>query len=147
MKVVTNINAAKILKRRGLQPNGPVQQMFTQECAKAMDGYVPMQTGTLKSPSGKRSVGPNYVKYAGPYAHYQYHGVLYVDPVYKKGCFYNPKTGHVWSRPGVKKIPSDRALSYHGEPMRGKQWDARMWNDNKLRLTRTVARMCGGKAK
>ena len=46
MKVVCNIDAGKILRRRGLQPGGPVQRWFTNECAKLMDGYVPMQSGT-----------------------------------------------------------------------------------------------------
>ncbi len=144
MKIIANIDAAKILKHRGLQPNGPVQQMFTHECAKAMDHYVPMQTGTLKN---TRFIGVNYVKYTQPYARYQYHGVLYVDPQTGLGCFYDHKTGRAWSRKGVRKVPSDRDLTYHGAPMRGKQWDIRMWADHKCRLMQMVARACGGKVK
>lgn len=142
INVVSNINAGEILRRRGLQAGGPVQRMFTQECANEMDRYVPMQSGTLKN---TRFVGPDYVKYNQPYAHYLYTGALYVDPVYKKGCFYDPKTGRVWSRPGVKKIPSDQELTYHGAPMRGKLWDVRMWADNKRKLLNMVAKACGGR--
>lgn len=46
-----------------------------------------------------------------PYAHYQYEGKLYVDPVYKVGAFYNPNYGF-WSRPGVKKEKTDIPLQY-----------------------------------
>lgn len=144
MKVVCNIDVGKVLQRRGLQAGGYVQRLFTMECARAMDRYVPMQSGTLKN---TRIVGDNYVKYNQPYAHYQYFGILYVDPVYKKGCFYDPRTGRVWSRPGVAKVPSDRALTYHGAPVRGREWDRRMWADQKTRLLRTIAKACGGKAK
>lgn len=133
MKVVCNIDAGKILRRRGLQPDGPVQRMFTQECAKAMDRYVPMQSGMLKD---TRYIGPNYVKYTQPYAHYQYYGVLYLT-----------RNGSSWAKKGERKYPSGRELTYHGAPMRGKQWDVRMWADNKRRLTQLVAKACGGRAK
>ena len=38
---------SKIKVRLGLQPNGPVQMFLTDACAKAMDKYVPFDTGTL----------------------------------------------------------------------------------------------------
>lgn len=133
MKVECNIDAGKILRRRGLQPDGPVQRMFTQECAKAMDRYVPMQSGVLKD---TRFVGPNYVEYNQPYAHYQYYGKLMLAP-----------SGSAWARTGERKHYAGKDLNYHGAPMRGKLWDVRMWADNKRRLTQLVARACGGKAK
>lgn len=134
MKVVCNINAGQILRRRGLQPGGPVQRWFTAECAKLMGGYIPMQSGQLKGP--KRFVGTDYVKYDGPYAHYQYRGVLMLAP-----------NGSCWARTGERKHDSDRELTYHGAPKRGKEWDKRMWADHGKRLTAQVARMCGGRVK
>lgn len=133
MKVVCSIDVGEILQKRGLQPGGPVQQMFTTECAKLMDKYVPMQNGMLKG--AKKHIGPDYVEYDGPYAHYQYRGVLMLAP-----------NGSCWARTGERKHDSDRALDYHGAPMRGKEWDRRMWADHKKRLLQKVAAACGGKA-
>ena len=132
MKVVCSIDTGEVLRKRGLQPGGPVQQMFTVECAKLMDKYVPMQSGMLKN---TRFVGPDYVEYRQPYAHYQYRGVLYLTP-----------SGSSWARLGERKHPTGRELTYHGEPMRGKEWDRRMWADHKKRLLKKVARACGGRA-
>lgn len=133
MKIVSNIDAGKILRRRGLQPGGPVQRMFTQECAKRMDPYVPMQSSTLKN---TRFVGPDYVEYNQPHAHYQYTGTLYLAP-----------SGSAWARKGERKHPSGIELTYHGAPMRGKQWDVRMWADHRRDLLDFMAKACGGRAK
>ena len=133
MKVVCNIDAGRILRRRGLQPNGPVQMMFTNECAKLMDQYVPMQDGMLKN---SKFIGPNFVRYQGPYAHYQYRGMLMLAP-----------NGSAWAKLGERKHDSGKELDYHGAPMRGKEWDKRMWADHKRKLLQKVANACGGKAK
>ena len=42
------------------------------------------------------------IHYLSPYAHYQWEGKLYVDPITKKGAFTNGE-GLFWSRPGVAK--------------------------------------------
>ena len=133
MKVVCNIDAGKILRRRGLQPGGPVQRWFTTECARLMDSYVPMQSGPLKD---TKYVGYDQVEYRTPYAHYQYRGVLMLAP-----------NGSCWARTGKRKHDSDRELTYHGAPKRGKEWDKRMWADHGKRLTAQAARMCGGRVK
>lgn len=133
MRVVCNIDVGKTLRRRGLQPNGQIQRMFTQECARAMDRYIPMQSGTLKD---TRYIGPNYVKYTQPYARYLYYGELMLAP-----------SGSAWAKLGERKHYAGKELTYHGAPMRGKMWDVRMWADNKRRLTQFVARACGGRAK
>ena len=133
MKITTNIDAGRILRRRGLHPSGAVQRLFTQECAKAMDRYVPMQTGTLKN---TRFIGPDYVEYNQPYAHYQYYGELMLS-----------QSGSAWARRGERKHYAGKDLAYHGAPVRGKLWDIRMWADNRRRLTQLVARACGGRAR
>ena len=46
------------------------------------------------------------------YAHYLWEGILYVDPDYGKGAFYNPDFGF-WSRPGVSKVPTSKPLEYN----------------------------------
>lgn len=132
MKVVCDIDAGGIMRRRGLHPDGFTQKLFTTECARHMDRYIPMQSGALKN---TRLIGPNYVAYNSPYAHYQYRGMLMLAP-----------NGSSWAKKGEGKHDSGRELTYRGAPMRGKEWDRRMWADNRDRILRAVARACGGRA-
>ena len=113
---------SKIKANLGIETNGPVQQFFTNECARKMDKYIPRDTGLL---SQLKVIGKDYVEYRSPYAHYQYIGELYVDPQTKKGAFYNPNYGF-WSRPNVTKEPSGKMLHYHTTGT-GNYWDKRMW--------------------
>lgn len=144
MNVVVNIDdAATMLKRRGLEPGGRVQRMFTINCAKEMDAFVPMQQGTLKN---TRIIGVDSVTYNVPYARMMYHGIVMVDPVTKKAAFFDKNYGF-WSRPNTRKIKSTREFKYHGAPKRGKLWDRRMWAEKKTKVTNDVARAAGGVAK
>ena len=63
------------------------------------------------------------------YGHYQYEGVLYVDPVYKKGAFYSTKYGY-WSRPGVRKEKSNRPLFYSRDTAEA-HWDEVAYTNHK----------------
>lgn len=146
MTVVTNLDdAATMLRKRGLEPNGRVQQIFTNLCAKEMDGYTPMRQGILKN---TRIIAPDSVTYITPYARNMYYGVVMVDPITgKAGILIMDKTTQEqrWiSRKGVRKIPSDREYSYHGAPKRGKLWDVRMWADYKKKIVANVAKAAGG---
>lgn len=60
-----------IIADLGVEPNGKVQKFFTNTCYRYMDKYVPMDTGNLRTVV---TIGPNYVEYEMPYAHYQYVG-------------------------------------------------------------------------
>ena len=103
MKPISHIKA-----RLGLEPNGKTQKFFTNTCRRYMDKYVPYGEGGLRTNVDEQS---DKVIYQSPQAHYQYKGILYVDPETKKGAFYNPNYGF-WSRRNVKKIPSNRKLTY-----------------------------------
>lgn len=106
MKV--HMNSAKQIKERlGINPNGKVQKFFTDDCAKHMDKYVPMDTGILRTNIDK---GTDYITYESPYAHYQYIGKLYVMDN-GKGAYYNPNYGF-WSKRGVEKKATDIDLNY-----------------------------------
>lgn len=54
---------------------------------------------------------PGEVIVGTEYARYQNGGKLYVDPKYGKGAFYSSNYGY-WSRPEVKKIPTNRNLKH-----------------------------------
>lgn len=59
-----------ILKEKGLDEGGTVQQYFTKQLAKEMNNYVPYTTGRLKDDSV--IIKDDYVKYDIEYARKQY---------------------------------------------------------------------------
>lgn len=61
----------EILLKRCLNKNGKAQVVFTKECAKEMNDFVPFLTGRLKDMSV--TIGTDYVKYSMPYARKQYY--------------------------------------------------------------------------
>lgn len=90
-----------------------------------MQNYMPRDTGAMiqqidilnKSTRGE-------VYFLAPehdYAHYQWAGIKYVDPVYGVGAFYSEDYGF-WSRPGVEKVPSNEPLNY-SDPNARPHWD------------------------
>lgn len=136
IRVVQNIDAKAIFREYGLELGGRVQQQFVLMCAKAMDPYVPMQTGTLKN---SRVIVPDGVIYPGPYAHYQYMGEIWGPnvPIMQNGMivgFFSKALKH----------PTGRPLTYHGAPMRGALWDVRMWADHKDDILRALQNQIGG---
>ena len=61
----------EILLKRCLNKNGKAQVVFTKECAKEMNDFVPFLTGRLKDMSV--TIGTDYVKYSMPYARKQFY--------------------------------------------------------------------------
>ena len=148
VKVTVKMKQTKaILNAKGFGTRGKVQKFFTALCAKEMDKYVPMGqgqgSGILKN---TKVVRKDSILYVQPYAHYQYIGKLYIDPVYKLGAFFNSEYGF-WSRPGVKKIATNIDLKNTGAATRGPYWDKRMWKDRQRVIIRATANYAGGKPK
>ena len=101
----------------GLQDNGPVHAFFTATCAKAMDKYVPFDTGSLAETvyvEGKttRNVTTNTITYEQPYARYVYYG----RSKYGAWLKYN-KSKHEYA---------------------GAYWDKRMWTADKDKVVKQV---------
>lgn len=133
MKVEANLNDAyKLLKKRGLEPSGRIQQMFTSKVARELDAYVPFQTGTLKN---TRIIGTDTITYNTPYARFLYHGKVMVGE----------KSRSVFANKGERKVTTDKDLSYNGAPKRGKFWDKRMWADKKDKIINEIAKAAGGR--
>lgn len=103
------------------------QLMLANECVRLADDYVPFDTGVLKN-SVRIEKGGKEIVYDTPYARYMYYGKLMVDPITKKGAFFNETYGF-WSRPNTKKELSERDLEYHNNEtgLRGAFWFDRMW--------------------
>ncbi len=132
MNVVVNIDdAGKMLRKRGLEINGKVQRFFTNECAKHMDPYIPMQSGILKN---TRVIKPNRVTYIMPYSQFHYYGMLMIGITSRSA----------YAMQGERKEVTDVELKHHGAPKRGPFWDRRMWSDKKFTIVNSTAKFAGG---
>lgn len=142
-----DININQIMANHGLDDGGKVQQFIDSECIRLMDDYTPDRNGMLKnSVRLNTKIGSGLLTQSTPYARYLYYGILYVDPKYGKGAFYSDDYGF-WSRPGIKKIPSSKELSYSTakSPLAGKMWFERMKADKKEQILNGAKKIAGGK--
>ena len=126
VNVTSNINAAQILRSRGLGTNNDTRLILASEIVRLSDPYVPMQQGTLKNTVQIAADGSEIVCNQ-PYAHYQYYGEVMAGR--------------------APKHYTGRAIRYHGAPLRGKEWDKRMMIDRGREVAEAVAKRVGGKAK
>ena len=77
----------------GLEPNGRIQRFFQDTCYKAMDRYVPMDNGDLRTKVDLSN--PRYIVYEMPYARYQYYGMR-EDGSHKVVHYTTEGTGPYW---------------------------------------------------
>lgn len=134
LTVVSNLDdALTMMRKRGLEPEGRVQRMFTVRCAAEMDRYIPFQEGALKN---TRIIETDSVTYNTPYARYHYFGKLMLA-----------KSGSSFAKKGERKYLTKTDMEYHGAPKRGPFWDKRMWADKRDKIVNDVARAAGGKPK
>lgn len=139
VNVKPDINPETILKARGLGSSNAATKLLAETVARLSDPYVPMSPGSgahMKEGYTIASDGSS-ITYRGPYAHFQYVGEVMVGV----------KTGSPYAKSGEPKRGTGRALSYHGAPMRGKEWDKRMMADRGDEVTKAVADYVGGKPK
>ena len=128
VKVTTSIDAATIMRLRGLGESKKAEKFLASEVKRLCDPYVPMQQGTLKNTARvAEDGGETAVIYGQPYAHYQYYGEAMAGVAPKQ------YTG--------------KALTYNGAPMRGANWDKRMLADRGSDLVKSLAQYVGGRAK
>lgn len=122
VKVKVDVNTAKIMRQRGLGGDHRAQVYLASEVKRLSDPYVPMQQGLLKNMAVVASDGST-LTYTQPYAHYQYYGEAMAGRAPKQ------YTGE--------------PLTYHGAPMRGKQWVPRMMADKSSDLTKNLKTYIG----
>lgn len=86
--------------------------------------FVPFATGYLSNNVDRYiENGVAINKHKAIYAHYLYEGIVYIDPKINAAGFL---TDNGWfSRRGISKIKTDRALSYSeaGHPLATAHWD------------------------
>ena len=120
-----------------------VGTFLASEWSRYFAKYVPMREGILAQDI---TIEPFQVTYNSPYAHYQWMGKLYVDPITLKGAFYDPDYGF-WSRPGVSKIPTGIPLNYSKEqnPLATSHWEVPAFEAFKDDVARAVTQYLKGK--
>ena len=131
-----------IIARLGVDAHGDVQAFVTADINKRITRYMPYRSSALAtktkffvdkrggtghlSEDGKRIKSPTEIEVVAPYAHAMYVGKVWVDPKTGKAGFL---TANGWmSRPGVKKVMSNRDYNYDKtkNPQAGPYWDRRL---------------------
>lgn len=111
MKVTVRCKSAEqIIRAHGLDRNGDVQKQWTGIVYKRLPRYMPFRTGTL-SEEKLQITGPAEIRAITSYAHYQYAGVVWIDPKINAAGFLT-KDGTWRSRKGAVKVRTDRPLDY-----------------------------------
>ena len=125
-KVKPNINPSTILRVRGMGDSNELKVYLANDVVRLSDPYVPMAQGTLKN-NVKISRNGETITYPGPYAHYQYTGLVMAGK--------------------APKHYTGKEITYHDSPMRGAKWDRRMLADRKNDLVRDVQKFIRRKGK
>lgn len=119
VKVELNLNMPRILNK---VENDQFGLFLAREWKRLINPFTPHRTGNLERIVEYK---PFQIKYLSPYSHYQYCGVLYVDPLFGVGGF-TKDGGITWySRPGVKKVATTTPLNYLKDhnPQATDHWD------------------------
>lgn len=131
MKIKVNVNAAAVLRKRGLGDSTKAKKYLASTVKRLCDPYVPMSAGAgahMKNLAEiNESGGQVELRYPGPYAHYQYAGEVMAGR--------------------APKHYTGRAIQYTDAPMRGKEWDKRMMADRGDEVVDALADFVGGKRK
>lgn len=110
-------------------------RLVANEWGRLLTPYTPKDTGLLVQ---SKKIKPFAIHYIQPYSAYVYFGKKYVDPIYGVSGFLGSEGW--FSRPGVKKIPSDEPLQYQkNNPYATDHWDEKAVAGGQLnKLYRTI---------
>lgn len=134
-----NADEQDLLRKAGLQKQGPAQKLLDKLVVDWNQKYVPFETGTLaRSPYAVSAFGSGQIIYPGPYAHYQYYGEVYGPNI----PIIDSNTGllHFVSPKGKKKHPTGKQLKYSTEmnALAGSHWFDRMKADHLKDIVKEV---------
>ena len=120
MRIKVDITSTVDIKLAGLAiVDDPLKEYANMQLARYCEPYVPMNSGMLLSSA---QVTPEAVTYPGPYAHYQYEGVVYGPnyPITENGVVVG-----FFSQPDTPKVRTDRLLNYSKDlhPLASSKWD------------------------
>ena len=140
MSIVGNIKVnsrpvAEILRRKGLDINGDVQQFHTANVLRRIVRYMPNRTGdTIKLTIDQSPISKPAINTFTPYARYLHEGKVMVNAATGKGPAYIPGVGYRY-RKGTTLVATDRPLDisraknkdagpYWGQRLMEKEGDA-----------------------
>ena len=131
--MVHNIDAHAVLKHKGLDAGGKVQQFFVQECDRYMSAYLPARSGLQMK---NRFLVPDGIVYGGPYAKFLYYGKVMVGI----------ESGSPWAKKDEPKRVTNQDLLYDKtkNPQAGAFWDKRMWVEHRDDILQSMAKVIGG---
>ena len=123
MNIKVNIPTAKILKTMGLGGSKEVQRFLASTVVRLADKYVPMSSGSGAHMKNQTQIPQDgsYILYGGggfPYVHYHF-------------------LGEKMAGRAPKKYTGEQ-MNYHGGPMRGPDWIARMMADKRNDVNQSV---------
>lgn len=120
------------------------QEYLDQQVLNDCEQYIPYRNDGLRESGNTNTVvGSGVVQWKTPYAHYQYEGIKYVDPVSHASQSYVPNVGYR-SRQYVRKVPSGEPLQYHTEGT-GDHWFETAKAANGKEWIQNVKKIAGGK--
>ena len=108
------------------------QRMLGEHILTASRSRMPIRTGALQQLSHTEDGGRRIV-FPGPYARFQWGGKVMVDP----------ETGSPWARKGVKKVLTDRPLTY-GDPNAVDHWTDQAWAEQGNAIIKAIRRILEG---
>ena len=117
-------DASKIVRSKGLEADGAVQQFHTQNVLRRIKRYMPFRSGaTYKITVAQTDIRKPEIVTDTPYAKYQFQGKVMIDPRLGIAGFMTPEGWR--SRKGCVKVLTDRNLEYFKgkNPQAGPRWD------------------------
>lgn len=125
MKIKLQLPTAKqLIKRKGFDSSGHVQQFHTQNVLKRIKRYMPFKTGTTyKITVAQTDIRKPEIVTDVPYGQVLFRGKVMVDPRTGAAGFMTPEGWR--SRKGCKKVATNRNLQYTRtkNPLAGPHWD------------------------
>lgn len=109
-----------------------VQQYVDQQCIQLMRQYTPSRNNILvKSVTLGTVIGSGEIRYASPYARYQYYGKLMVSSI----------TGSAFAARGESKVLTEKDLVYNKarHPLAQRLWFETMKHNHKEQILRGAA--------
>lgn len=117
-------SVGQILKDKGLNETGDVQQFHTANVLKRIKRYMPFVSGmTYKVTVAQTNIKKPEIITDTPYAKYLFNGKVMIDPQLGIAGFMTPEGWR--SRNGCMKVRTDRDLKYTRtkNPQAGPHWD------------------------
>ena len=117
-------SVGKVLRDKGLDSAGTVQQFHTANVLRRIKRYMPFVTGmTYKVTIAHTNIKRPEIVTDTPYGKYLFYGKKMIDPVINASGFMTPEGWR--SRRGSVKVLTDENLNYNRtkNPAAGARWD------------------------